>query len=515
LRGEIGKRRAHSLAPLQNLITEFERQTSLRICKLKELTVQLSNTTPLPTVPRRGLADWLGYLTEPVQHNLEIDQVRRVRLLLRINLIFLMGTVGYAVLAPLAGPLTRQTLFSIGLVFLFALPAFLIGKRGKPEHYRLAVILTLTATMSGGYAAAIFTDGSYLTIAHFGIPFVGVLLSGVFFSLQGVTLVAALNLVIYLLVLALRIPLNLLLVGDASTIAAISPYSYIIAALQIATLSGVFLMFIRFRDQLDEDRTQARQQAAEQQRLAEELRELEKAKSAFLASMSHELRTPLNASINFTRFVLEGDVGEVNAQQKEMLTEVVDSNKHLLNLINDVLDMSKIEAGSLNLFVEEEVNLGQALQKVVTTGKGLLDDKPVTLTAELPDDLPRVRSDRQRLTQIFLNVISNACKFTEAGSITLRAEVQGETVLVSVRDSGPGIAAADIPLVFEAFKQTEAGLRHGGGTGLGMPISRSLVEAHGGRMWVESEVGHGATFYVSLPIKSPLLADRVIQLEKA
>jgi signal transduction histidine kinase len=475
-----------------------------------------SNISPAPAAPsRRGLADWLGHITAPAQDNLEIDQSRRVRLLLRINLIFLMGTVGYALLAPLAGPLSRQTLLAIGLVFLFALPAFLIGKRGKPEQYRLAVSLTLAATMSGGYAAAIFTDGSYLTIAHFGIPLIGVLLSGVFLSAHGVTLVAIVNLVIYLLLLALRIPLNLLLLGDSGSVALISPYSYIIAALQIATLSGVFVMFIRFRDQLDEDRTQARQLAAEQQRLAEELRELEKAKSAFLASMSHELRTPLNASINFTRFVLEGDVGEVNAQQKEMLTEVIDSSKHLLSLINDVLDMSKIEAGSLNLFVEEEVNLGQALHKVATIGKGLLADKPVTLHSDVPEDLPRIRADRQRLTQIFLNVMSNACKFTAEGSITLRADVQGESVVVSVRDSGPGIAAGDIPLVFEAFKQTETGLRHGGGTGLGMPISRSLVEAHGGRMWVESEPAHGATFYVSLPIKSLLLADRVIQLEKA
>ncbi len=228
-------------------------------------------------------------------------------------------------------------------------------------------------------------------------------------------------------------------------------------------------------------------------------------KSAFLASMSHELRTPLNAVINFTRFVIDGDTGPVNEQQTELLTEVVGSAKHLLNLINDVLDMSKIEAGSLNLFIEDDVDLKSLVNSVVKTGRGLLAGKTVELQTEIEENLPLIRADRQRIMQILLNVMSNACKFTEDGSIRVKLSLKDGQALITTTDTGPGIAAEDQAMVFEAFKQTKTGLRQGGGTGLGMPIAKSLTEAHGGHMWLESEFGKGATFYVALPIKSETL----------
>jgi signal transduction histidine kinase len=230
----------------------------------------------------------------------------------------------------------------------------------------------------------------------------------------------------------------------------------------------------------------------------------DKVKSAFLASMSHELRTPLNAVINFTRFVIDGDTGPVNEQQAELLTQVVDSSKHLLTLINDVLDMSKIEAGSLNLFVEDNINLNVILDNVITTGRALINGKPVRLNTDI-NALPLMIGDQQRITQILLNIISNACKFTEEGEITLRARHSDDEVLISVRDTGPGIAPEDQALVFEAFRQTRTSLRQAGGTGLGMPIARSLAEAHGGRLWLESAPGEGSTFYVALPIHSKTL----------
>jgi signal transduction histidine kinase len=243
------------------------------------------------------------------------------------------------------------------------------------------------------------------------------------------------------------------------------------------------------------------------------LREAERAnsvKSAFLASMSHELRTPLNAVINFTRFVVEGDMGPVNEQQVELLKEVISSAKHLQNLINDVLDMSKIESGSLTLFVEENVNLNNILRKVMTTGTALTDGKPVHLELNAPGDLPLIRADQQRILQILLNIMSNACKFTEEGYIKVAARCIGDEVIVSVEDTGMGIAVQDQPIVFQAFMQTESGLRQGGGTGLGMPISRSLAEAHGGRVWLESELGKGSTFFLALPIKSEMLVSVVL-----
>lgn len=244
-------------------------------------------------------------------------------------------------------------------------------------------------------------------------------------------------------------------------------------------------------------------------RAAEESRaEAEQAsvvKSQFLASMSHELRTPLNAVINFTKFVAQGDLGPINDQQEEMLFESVDSAKHLLSLINDVLDMSKIESGSLTLFVQDNVNLTDILSNVVSTGKMLLDNKPVMIETEIADDISLIRGDKQRIRQIILNVMSNACKFTDTGHIALRANANGDEVTIAIEDTGSGIALEDQASVFEPFKQTDSGLRKGGGTGLGMPISKNLAEIHGGRLWLESNPGQGTTFYVMLPIKSDKL----------
>lgn len=247
-------------------------------------------------------------------------------------------------------------------------------------------------------------------------------------------------------------------------------------------------------------------QLFEETRVALEVAERANAvKSTFLSSMSHELRTPMNAIINFTKFVTKGAMGPVNDQQKETLEEVIDSARHLLNLINDVLDMSKIEAGSLKLFVEQKVDVNALLKSTLTNGKGLLGDKQIDLVTEIDENLPAITGDRQRILQILLNLMSNACKFTEEGSITVKAGIVGEDILISVADTGIGIAAEDNELVFESFKQTESGLRQGGGTGLGLPISRSLAEAHGGRLWFESAFEAGSVFYVSLPLNSTLI----------
>jgi signal transduction histidine kinase len=225
-------------------------------------------------------------------------------------------------------------------------------------------------------------------------------------------------------------------------------------------------------------------------------------KSAFLAAMSHELRTPLNAIINFTKFVVKGVMGPVNDRQVETLNKVADSGKHLLNLINDILDISKIESGSLNLFIEDDVNIGQLVTSAASTAESLLVGKPVSVICDVDPNLPLMWGDKQRILQILLNVVSNACKFTDEGYIRISAHQRGGEMHLAVEDTGPGIAVEDYATVFQAFKQTNTGLRQGSGTGLGMPISRSLAEAHGGRMWLKSEVGKGSTFFVVLPLKS-------------
>jgi signal transduction histidine kinase len=198
-------------------------------------------------------------------------------------------------------------------------------------------------------------------------------------------------------------------------------------------------------------------------------------------------------------------MGPINERQKDSLDKVINSAKHLLHLINDVLDISKIESGSLTLFVEENIDLTEILHTAVSTAEGLLTEKPVKLLQEIDPGLQPITGDSQRILQIMLNIVSNACKFTEKGFIKITAHQRDNEFYLAIQDSGPGIDPKDQAAVFAPFKQTETGLRQGEGTGLGMPISKSLAEAHGGRLWFDSVVGEGTTFYVSLPIKSTQL----------
>ena len=236
----------------------------------------------------------------------------------------------------------------------------------------------------------------------------------------------------------------------------------------------------------------------------EQAERADQVKSLFLASVSHELRTPLNAIINLTKFVGLGMYGQVNTEQVDILQKVEARSKHLLNLINDVLEISKIETGSLELFVEENVSIGDIVRSAVETAQSLLFGKPVEICHDIGADLPPLTGDAQRIQQIVLNLLSNACKFTDAGQVTVCAYQQDSEIIISIRDSGPGIAPEDQELIFEAFRQTKDGLRKGEGTGLGLPISRRLAEAHGGRVWLDSVVGQGSTFYVALPLDTCL-----------
>lgn len=236
-------------------------------------------------------------------------------------------------------------------------------------------------------------------------------------------------------------------------------------------------------------------------------------KSQFLANMSHELRTPLNAILNFTRFVSEGMLGTVNTEQVDMLGKVNDNGKHLLSLINDLLDISKIEAGQLKLFVEDNVDMQKMFTSASDVAESLLADKSVRLITEAEPDLPLILGDKRRIRQVMLNLVSNACKFTDEGDVELTLKRDGENILFIVKDTGPGIAPEDHEAIFDTFHQTSHGIKQGGGTGLGLPISRRLAEIHGGKLWLESEPGQGATFYVSLPIAADILKPLVFEQE--
>ncbi len=236
---------------------------------------------------------------------------------------------------------------------------------------------------------------------------------------------------------------------------------------------------------------------------AEELRDLDRMKTQFLANMSHELRTPLNSIIGFSRVMLKGIDGALTDLQTADLTSIYNSGQHLLRMINDILDMSKIEAGRMDLSFDE-LSLDEIAQSVLSSARALVKDRPVELLLSIPEDLPSVWADGQRVRQVLINLLSNAAKFTEEGKVTLRAAVlpeSAEFVTVSVEDTGIGIDAEAQKKLFVPFQQVDASTtRRAGGTGLGLSICRSFVEMQGGKIWVDSELGKGSTFSFTLPI---------------
>ena len=241
-------------------------------------------------------------------------------------------------------------------------------------------------------------------------------------------------------------------------------------------------------------------------RALQDMRRADELKSQFLASMSHELRTPLNSIIGFSRIILKGIDGPITDLQRQDLEAIFKAGQHLLGLINDILDLSKIEAGKMELNFAE-VDIAQVIQDVLATTQALVKDKPVRLETDLAPDLPPLRVDPKRFRQILLNLLSNAAKFTKEGYIRVRAyrEMDPLTayseVVIAVEDTGPGIPPEHLERLFQPFYQVDSSLtREAGGTGLGLAITRNLVELHGGRIWVESQPGQGSTFYVAFPV---------------
>jgi signal transduction histidine kinase len=250
------------------------------------------------------------------------------------------------------------------------------------------------------------------------------------------------------------------------------------------------------------DRTASLAQKNEDlQRAIAAAEEANRLKTKFLANMSHELRTPLNAIIGFIEMLLRNSRGDVPREHRPYLVRVLSNAEHLLGLINDILDIAKIEAGQIVLLFEE-VDLTALLRGVAATGIGLTKDKGLTLTLDCPEELPTVLIDKTRIRQVLLNLLSNATKFTHQGGISLRVKYANTTtVRIEVQDTGIGIAAEDQALIFEDFRQVQDDIsRAYQGTGLGLSISRRLVELHGGQMWVESNPGQGSTFCFTVPI---------------
>lgn len=248
---------------------------------------------------------------------------------------------------------------------------------------------------------------------------------------------------------------------------------------------------------------------------AERLAEVDRLKTQFLATMSHELRTPLNSIIGFTRVILKEIDGPLTDLQRTDLQTVYDSGNHLLGLINNILDVMRIEAGKMEITIED-VEIPPIVRGVMDVAKALVKDKGIALEEDLPDDLPTLKADGRRVRQVLLNLVGNAAKFTEEGFICVKVRADQRDVTFAVIDSGIGIPEDKLAMIFEAFTQVDASsTRKAGGTGLGLSICQSFVQMHNGRIWVESAMGKGSTFYFSLPIEGPsLVAEEPIPIEE-
>jgi len=240
-------------------------------------------------------------------------------------------------------------------------------------------------------------------------------------------------------------------------------------------------------------------------RLQWQSRELEKAnrlKSEFLASMSHELRTPINALIGYASLMLDRIYGDLTARQEEGLSRIQGAAQHLLALINDILDLAKIEAGRMPLHLED-ITLGDIVTEISQQIEPLVKKKSLTFTVEMPSKDLSLHTDRTKVKQILLNLLSNAVKFTHHGGIWVTISKDEEDLRFDVRDTGIGIRATDLESIWEDFRQVDQSrTREFGGTGLGLSITRKLVDTLGGHVFAESVYGKGSTFTVVLPIRS-------------
>jgi signal transduction histidine kinase len=231
-----------------------------------------------------------------------------------------------------------------------------------------------------------------------------------------------------------------------------------------------------------------------------QLAEASQHKSQFLANMSHELRTPLNAILGYTELILDSVYGEMPEKARGVLDRVQRNGRHLLGLINDVLDLSKIEAGQLVLALGD-YSLRNVVHTVFSAVEPLAKEKKIAFKIEVPPDMPSGHGDERRLTQVLLNLVGNAIKFTDAGEVVIKASKLDGAFEVAVRDTGPGISERDQAKLFAEFQQADNSItRKKGGTGLGLAISKRIIEMHGGKIWVESSLGRGSTFAFTLPI---------------
>ena len=381
--------------------------------------------------------------------------------------------------------------------------------------YALGVIITI----------AVMTGMAGDTGRDF-IPFLGVLVIFVVGMLMSVMNTFILLGISYVAMIGIPMLINGEMSVDRSEMFALMLMG--LAALLVAQVSGELYGIAEWAldsyrkerstaTQLHESRLEIEKSLLKQKNLTAQLQEVNEAlddarrsaemakhfRGVFLANMSHELRTPLNAIIGFSDTMLNFPVmyggAELPGEYRADLEQINTSGNHLLNIINDILDLSKIDAGRLEIEYEK-VELEPLFKGVLAQAVGLIGGKPIELQRDMPDVLPDVWGDPLRIRQVIINLYSNAAKFTQEGSITLGVDTHRDKVIISVTDTGPGIATDNLETIFEAFRQGSSGKKQKRqGAGLGLAISRELLGLMEGEIWAESEIDQGATFYISLP----------------
>ncbi len=321
-------------------------------------------------------------------------------------------------------------------------------------------------------------------------------------------------------------------------LATVSPMTLVTTNIGISIVFAIttliFMVFFTHRARLERDQRAALEaanqqlrdnEAALEQRVAERTHEAvaaqeeaeaareraeraDRIKTQFLGNVSHELRTPLNAILNFVEFVTLEMYGPISPEQRDALQKSLSSGQHLLGLINDLLDMTRIDAGMMRLLIDPRIDVHEIIKPILPMITTMSVDKPIQFVTDIDDELPYVRADHRRVRQILLNLLSNAFKFTERGSVTLSIKHQNQHVLFCVSDTGPGISAVEQEAIFKPFTQAlNAENRFQGGTGLGLAISHWLVTAHGGTLWLESDAGDGAAFFFTIPVSDSQPSD--------
>lgn len=418
----------------------------------------------------------------------------------------------------------RLELVESGSVLMFLMASFVAVVYGGVLFFQYSIqflLLFLAAVILSAVSlvARTLARRGYITLASYMLLVVMLLiLTGASLLVEGIVLIAA---TFYVAVIAMA---GILLGARAGfTVAGLSAVLYVVVAVLshrpfIATLtldegwfialtsfiSALTFLFVAYLGWLTtrDLRRALRSATFELVKANEELQEANRLKTRFLARISHELRTPLNAIIGFTDMNLVGVYGELNEAQRDSLERVQRNSRQLLNLINDVLDLSRIQAEELELS-EGIVSPKGLVLSVITTVQPRADEKGLTLSYEATSDLPpKLLGDEVRLNQVLLNLVDNAIKFTDEGNVHVTAQLGEEgTWILQVRDTGRGISEQEKTYIFDEFRQGEIALRReSGGTGLGLAIVRGLVEAMGGSISVQSRLGAGSTFTVTLPM---------------